>query len=201
MPFFFYSRKEIKLIRWKTGILATFASLNYSCQTIATFISLLTLLATGTEPNSYNTLMILSLVSSLRTTVLSIIAQQADTLAGFAAALSRSQNILDYENGMVHKRLQDAFRRKRNSNSKEDHCLGDGHFQSFGNIIEKVFHFQKHLAILLQNVVCSWTRSWNTLTLKSMSLSVEKGDLVFITGPLGCCKSSVMYSILREICF
>lgn len=181
--------------------MATFASLNYSCQTIAAFISLLTLLATGTELNSYNTFMILSLVSSLRTTVLSIIAQQADTLAGFAAALSRSQNILDYENGMVHKRLQDAFRRKRNSNSKEDHCLGDGHFQSFGNIIKKVCHFQKHLAILLQNVLCSWTGSWNTLTLKSMCLSVEKGDMVFITGPVGSCKSSLLYSILREICF
>ena len=138
------------------------------------------------ELNSYNTFVLLSLVSSLRTTVSWTIAQTAKELADFAAALSRIQEILEYEKGNARKYLQDAFT-----------TSGDGN--SSNKTTENKIHAGKNLAILLQNIVCSWTGNWNKLTLKSMCLSVEKGDMVFITGPVGCGKSSLLYTILREI--
>ena len=152
---------------------------------MATFISLGTLLLTGMELNTYNTFMILSLVNSLRLTVSWACIKLAKDLADFAGALSRIQDLLEYENGNVRKYLQDTFALNGNSNSGQNKtCLGNTNTDK---------------TVLVRNAVCSWTGSWNNLTLKSVCLSVDKGDLVFITGPVGCGKSSLLYAIVREM--
>ena len=175
---YFFSRKEIKLIRWKTAVLATFASLNFSSQSIATFISLVALLVTGMELNTYNTFMILSLMNSLRMTVSWACSQVAKDLADFAGALSRIQDILEYENGNVRKYLQETFAQSGKSNS---------------------LRVNADKTVLLRQVYSSWGGNWKNPTLKSMCLSVDNSDLIFITGPVGCGKSSLLYAILREI--
>ena len=152
----------------------------------------------GTELNSYNTFMILSLVSALRTTVSWNIARPMNLLADFAVALSRIQGILEFENDNIHKYLQDTFAdvKSVSDDSSEDQLKVKKYFD---DISRTMTHSGKDHAILLKNVVCSWTGKWNKLTLKSLNLTAKTGDLVVITGPVGCGKSSLLYAILGEI--
>ena len=121
--------------------------------------------------------MILSLMNSLRMTVSWTFAQVAKDLADFAGALSRIQDVLEYGNGNVRKYLQETFAQNGKSNSRVN----------------------ADKTVLLRQVYSSWSGNWKNPTLKSMCLSVDNGDLVFITGPVGCGKSSLLYAIIREI--
>ena len=190
-----FSRTEINLIRMKTVILATFASLSFSCQLIATFISLVTLAATGTELTVYNTFLIVSFVNSLRTTVSWNIARPIYLLADFAAALARIQKFLEFEKKNTHRYLKDSFGDA--INVRED--SSKRYYPCFNHINKIATQSNNDFALLLKNIACSWTGKWNKLTLKSLSLSVKNCDLVLITGPVGCGKSSLLYAILREI--
>ena len=182
MLFFLQLRQEVRLIRWKTAVLATTTSLVYSCQPIAVFISLVTMAASGTELTSYNTFMILSLISTLRVTFSWCLAWPIVDLADFWSALTRIQNVLELGDENIRKYLQDTFQENAGSHFSK---IGDRHLED--------------RTILLQNVVCSWTGNWDKPTLKSLCLSADKGELVFITGRVGCGKSSLLHAILQEI--
>ena len=158
-----FSRTEINLIRIKTVILATFASLSFSCQLIATFFSLVTLAATGTELTVYNTFLIVSFVNSLRTTISWNIARPIYLLADFAAALARIQKFLEFENKNTHRYLKDSFGDAMNV--RED--SSKRYYPCFDHINRIETQSRKDSALLLKNVACSWTGKWNMLTLKS----------------------------------
>ncbi|XP_078371200.1 ATP-binding cassette sub-family C member 4-like isoform X2 [Oculina patagonica] len=192
-------RQEIKLIRWKTAILATFSSLQYTCTPIAAFISLVTLATTGTELTSYNTFMILSLISTLRLSVSWNISQNVNVLADFATALNRIQGLLEYNSDNIHQYLQDTFAKSRNDECNNTRFAKSINCGGFDELAGNHMHSHKDPVIVLENVVCSWTGNRNKPTLKSLCLTVNKGDLIFITGRVGCGKSSLLYSFLREI--
>ena len=132
----------------------------------------------GVHLNSYNTFMILSLLNSIKTGVSWTVAQGAKELADFAKALCHIQYLHEYDHSSVQKFLQSAFVdcKKR-----------------------KFFTGDKTNTISFQNVVCSWNGRWERPSLKSVYLTAGKGDLVFITGPVGCGKSSIFYAILNEM--
>ncbi|XP_078352394.1 ATP-binding cassette sub-family C member 4-like [Oculina patagonica] len=174
---------ELKLTRWKTAILATFQSLLYTSSSIAAFISLVALVLSGTELTSYNTFMILSLATVLKYCASWKLFFAGNNLADFATALARIQSILEFQKNNIHRDLFDAFANKGWISSRTHTSV----------------HFGKDPCISLQNIFCCWHGDWNKPTLKSLSLSVSKGDLLFITGPVGCGKSSLLYAILHEI--
>lgn len=159
--------------------------------------------ATGTELTSYNTFVILSLVTLLKNTITFDFGQSINFLADFAAALSRIQNTLEFENSNVHKYLQETFAKSEDIKSSDDQCWKDGHFVYKDEIPHRKLRHSSDkvdLAVFMKDVICSWTgSSTNKLCLKSVSLSVKKGDLVFIAGPVGCGKSSLLYAILEEL--
>ena len=195
----FYSRQEIQLIRWKTGILATFAALHYTCTPIAASISLATLAGTGTELTSYNTFMIFSLLSTLRLTVSWNLVETVKVLADLATALDRIQGLLEFGNSNIHKYLRDTFLKDGNCDSHQNNFNKRVDLKDINEITENRVDSHKAPTILLRNAVCSWTGNWNKPVLKSLCLSAEKGDLIFITGRVGCGKSSLLYALLREI--
>ena len=178
MKYVFFFRNEMKLIRWEAAILATFNTLYFSCNIIAAFISFTTMALNGVHLNSYNTFMILSLLNSVKTGVSWTVALGAKELADFAKALCRIQDLLEYDYSSVQKFLHGAF-----ADCKKG----------------KSFKENKTSTISLHNVVCSWNGRWERPSLKSVSLTANKGDLAFITGPVGCGKSSIFYAILNEM--
>ena len=198
MDFFSHSQ-ELKLIRWKTIIMATFASLQYSCSPVAAFISLVTMAAMGTELTSYNTFMILSLISMLRITVSWNICESVNILADFVTALGRIEDLLEYDNNKIHQYLQDTFGKNKHEKLSDTHFAYSIDSAGFDQISKNDIHSHKDSTIVMENVVCSWSGNWRKPSLKSLNLSVHKGDLAFITGRVGAGKSSLLYAILREI--
>ena len=128
-------------------------------------------------------------------TVSANISIYVNILADFATALNRIQGLLEFDSGSIEKYLQDTFMKNEGSNS--------GHENKFATRDESSgqdsIHRHKGPVVLLENVVCSRSENSNTPTLNSLCLSVDRGDLVFITGRVGCGKSSLLYTILREI--
>jgi len=122
-------------------------------------------------------------------------------LGDFAAALNRIQCLLEFDNDNIDKHLQDTFMKNGGGNSGHENKLPSkrGDSSSLDESVEPDIHRHKDPAVLLQNVACSWSGNSNTPTLNSLCLSVDQGDLVFITGRVGCGKSSLLYTILREI--
>lgn len=121
-------------------------------------------------------------------------------LADLAPALTRIQSLLDYQNNdNIHRYLQETFAKNRHIRSKKNKFHKWGHVQGFDGITSKNIHSKRDPKLLLENVVCSWTYDWSKPTLKSVCLSAGKGDLVFITGRVGCGKSSLLYAVLQEI--
>ena len=167
----------------------------YTCTPIASFISLITVASTGIELTSYNTFMILALISTLRMTISANISIYVNILGDFAAALNRIQGLLEFDNDNIDKYLQYTFTKNGDSKPGHEDKLAKRDDSSVGADIHRL----KDPAVLLQNVVCSWSENPNSRTLNSLSLSVDPGDLVFITGRVGCGKSSLLCSILREI--
>ncbi|KAL9954310.1 hypothetical protein ACROYT_G041831 [Oculina patagonica] len=194
---------ELKLTRWKTAILASFQSLLHTSPSIAAFISFVSLLSSGTELTSYNTFMILSLTTTMKVSVSWHLSFSGNILADFATALTRIQDILEFKSDdNIHKYPHDTFAENNCAELKGNKFpfnSKDEKFQLCSKVNANDVHVGEDPCIVLENVVCSWHGDWNKPTLKSLCLSVSAGHLVFITGPVGCGKSSLLYAILHEI--
>ena len=153
----------------------------------------------GTELTSYNTFMILSLISMLRITISWNICDSVNNLADFVTALGRIQGILEYDNDNIHQYLQDTFAKTKHEKLYGTQFANSIDSAGFDEITENGVHSHRDSTIVLENVVCSWSGNWNSPSLKSLNLSLDKGDLSFITGRVGAGKSSLLYAILREI--
>ena len=195
--------------------MACYASLLYTAQPLAIFISLSTLVATGTPLSPYNTFIILSIISTIRIAVCSSTALALISLADFSVALERIQAFLELNEPKAHEKLFMAF-----SETKQSKEIGDNfHLINGGSIYcrssnldsptntsqgpnetkERLSSHYEDKSIFLHDVHCKWNGCHGDPVLKSASLSVNDGDLVLITGHVGCGKSSLLYTILREL--
>lgn len=146
--------------------------------------------------------MILSLTTVLKNSASWKMFFTGNMLADFATALRRLQKLLEFEHGDIHKYLHDSFATNGCADLEENKFSFNykaGNLQLFSKENTNGGQVGEDPSILLQNVVCSWYRDWNKPALNHLCLSVCKGDLVFITGPVGCGKSSLLHVILQEI--
>ena len=205
------------MIRWKSAILPTFSALLYSSQPIASFISIAVLSATGTELTTYNMFMTLALVSTMRVSVSWNIAQPMNSLADFWAALRRIQDFLevqDLRRVPANNVLRMAFQldtesntdREEQANTKKPSLL-KSILSSAENVAEDVPCQEITTAgnqdtpetLSLNSAVCYWQEGESMAVLKSVSLTISDGELVLVTGPVGCGKSSLLLAILQEL--
>ena len=194
-------RKELWLIRVKNVVLSTVAALMFSSQSIATCINIAISFKYGPALSPFNMLMTLALITTLRATVSTNVAFAVNYLADFFAGLGRMQRFLDaddrgqisHHDGLLKALaldgayIHDADRRQSFSQTPMNEKRQKENDPLFASPREQV---------VLESVTCSLGRQ---SLLKSVSLLVSESDLVLITGPVGCGKSSLLMAILQEL--
>ena len=187
------------LIRLKSVILSTFSSLMYSSQHIASFISIVVMATAGVELTTYNMFMILSLTAIIRMSANWYIAKPMTVLADFTAGLRRIEDVLqvqDLRNVTASESLQMAF-------ELDTHNInGPGQTPVEGVPLQDMRNIGNQIApetLSLNSAVCYWQEGDSMAVLKSVSLTVSDGELVLVTGPVGCGKSSLLLAILQEL--
>ena len=173
----FSSREEIGLIRLKNLILTTFSALIYSCQPIASCIGIVILALSGVELTTFNMMMTLSLISTIRMSISQKIASPMHVLADTFAGFARIQDFLEIEE-LQQLTAIDALQR------------------SFGTIDRQQTVVANRNILHIENITC---HVGGEVALKDIRLSASEGELVFVAGPVGSGKSSLLMAILEEL--
>ena len=173
----FSSRREIGLIRLKNLILTTFSALMYSCQPIASCIAIVILALSGVELTTFNMMMTLSLLSTIRVGISQKIGNPVIILADSFAGFGRIQDFLEVEE-LQQLTAIDALQR------------------SFGTIERQQTVVANRNILEIENIIC---QVGGEVALKDIRLSASEGELVFVAGPVGSGKSSLLMAILKEL--
>ena len=147
----------------------------------------------GVELKYYNTFVAVSLVNTLRVILAcSISTHPVKLLSDFVAALTRAEALLQFQDKgalSIHKTLNTTF----------------GGFSFYVTAKKTVGTSEEANVypsprVVLQDLTCSWKNTSTALpTLRNVSLSLSTPDLVLVTGPVGCGKSSLLLAILQEL--
>ena len=171
----------------------------------------------GVELTTYNMFMILSLVATMRVSVSWNIALPMNFLADFTAGIRRIQDLLevqdlrqvtasDFDRMALKLNTQNNNNREQRTNTKEPPLLKST-LSSAQNPVEggprqHIRTIGDHVApetLSLSSAVCYWQEGDSMAVLKSVSLTVSDGELVQVTGPVGCGKSSLLLATLQEL--
>ena len=169
----------------------------------------------GVELTTYNMFMILSLVATMRTCVSVNIALTMNFLADFTAGLHRIQDLLEVQDltGSVtmatSSQMEFALHSENSTyqtNTKKppllNSTLSSEQAPVEGGPRPQTRTIASHVppdTLSLNNTVCYWQARDSMAVLKSVSLTVSDGELVLVTGPVGCGKSSLLLAILQEL--
>ena len=139
--------------------------------------------------------MILSLYGTIQVAVSWHIANTAICVGDFSASVRRIQLFLEAFDCSAKKRLQQSFCDNKDKGSYvEKNYLG-----SKQSGIKENCEKERRVNISMKNVVCSWNGNLKSPTLNSISLIMNDGALVFVTGPVGSGKTSLLLTILGEL--
>ena len=169
----------------------------YSSLPATVFTSLVTLSVYGTELTTYNMFMILSLYGTMRIAVCWHFQQIAISLGDFSSSVRRIQLFLETSDGSVKERLFQSFGDDKYDIS--DHNPKKSLLGSDQSDIKDNCDRLRRVNISMKNVVCSWIGNWKSPTLNSVSLTVNEADLVYVTGPVGAGKTSILLTLLGEV--
>ena len=208
--FFYICRKELGYIRLRGAIISSFDALYFTNTPIAGFISVITLLLTNNHLTSFQIFTLLSTLNVIKFSVSVSIGETLHCLADVKVALERIQRFLD-EGSWINSQewRRKVFKPDEFGTSLNIGKMGFFRKTPFANVHEaqgvdktdplcsSVSCTDSH--ILVNNVSCSWTEAAVTDTLRNISLTVSSKQLVAITGPAGCGKSSLLKTILGEL--
>ena len=206
----------MRLIRWKYVLLSIFLSTVLSSESVASLVALLSLVWSGTELTVYNTFLTLSFINIVKGIISSNLARPIILLADFSAALLRIQTLLEIP------RPNRANSLDAKATEKEDIRVGENRERaqlprspaaptaqgttSFGSpglgitsVEKSIFSSHLNTRLSLSNVTCYWSRNSPMPTLKSINLDVSSSEVLFVTGTVGCGKSSLLLAILQEL--
>ena len=203
-------------IRLRGLIICSLYSLVYTCAPLAGFISITMLITTGEHVTAFKTFTILS---SLNVINFCICAQMACTLHFVAEgyiAVKRMEQFMsrEYERLSAPFGKGVTFGRKRGPNGCVSINLkasryGPGivRLESFKvgdpNLLyvlkKNTVSARDNIDLALVGVSASWDRNEDRKALRDISFSVNRGQMLAVTGPVGSGKSSLLMAILGEL--
>lgn len=182
--------KEIRYLKFKGIVLSTSQTFLYTAQSFAALISLLVMMMTGIELNTFNIFMTLAFLNTLRSSVSWNIAEGANYIGDFVSALGRIENFLE---------LPELKRAKQDEKILQSMAIAKGPptyvVDTNSNTAEAS---NKCTKVSLENVTCVWDGD-SSPCIANVNLTVKENDLVLVTGPVGCGKTSLLSTIRGEL--
>lgn len=205
---FSFFRKEIFLIRIRGFVFSSVLALFFTSNSIAVFISIMTLLLTGHSVTSFEAFTLVSTLGNIKFFVTIFLGECLLYFADAKTACKRIQKLVEKKSvsswKMVHNHKLSAL---------EVYCKGRRYKPQF--IRTESFGYGKPALItvqnceeisrqiqpqaVLENVSCFWNPASECPALQSVSLRATRGQLVGITGPVGSGKTSLLMSLLGEL--
>lgn len=161
--------REIRGASYLRGIIMSFAMFSTR---FSTFVSILTFVLMGSDPNAYYVFVITSFYNSLRQVMTNQLPQGMALFAELSISISRIQNLLEYE--------------------EIDYEMREIKINSYSNPNEEA-------AICIKNAAAKWDLSLPGYSLSNINLKIYKGQLLAVIGSVGSGKSSLLQAILREL--
>lgn len=184
-------KNEISCISWRGAIISSFDALYFTNTNVAVFLSVTFLLYTN-ACDHLTAFQIFTLVSTLNVIRFSVSVSMGETLhilADARVSLERIQNFLQSASTM---------------NSPENYIEKSKRCENSQLLHDKLSRQELDTCssspcISLKNVSCSWNEKEGVKTLQNISMNIYNKQLIAITGPVGCGKSSILQVILNEL--
>lgn len=161
-------------------------------------------MATGVELNTFNIFMTLAFINTIRSSVAWNIAEGANYIGDFASALQRIQGFLELQE-LKPKRDDFVFLPSPQNQEKTDPNLNivevktdNEKTDDSDNVFLDEDDNTKNIHVSLENVTCFWNGECYP-SIRDVSLDLKQNDLVLVTGPVGCGKTSLLSTILGEL--
>ena len=205
-------RKEISYIRLRGAILSSFDALYFTNTPIAGFISVTVLLLTNNYLTAFQIFTLLSTLNVIKFSVSVSVGETLHLLADVKVSLDRIQNFLETNSSSVA--IEDATHKINYGCDSPTfdwrHAKkGNFNFPEFSNVFTSPEEIELSKSscernnsvswISLKNVSCSWNKTDDLKTLQNISIEIGDKQLVAITGPVGCGKTSLLQAILGEL--
>ncbi|KAK3746327.1 hypothetical protein QZH41_008505, partial [Actinostola sp. cb2023] len=186
--------QEIRYLKFKGIMLSTSQTFLYTAQSFAAFISLLVLVLTGVQLNTFNIFMTLAFLNTLRTSVSWNIAEGANYIGDFISALVRIEHFLELPE-LTNVKQEGNLTREILDKGPPARIVLDTNLNAIDN---NGLSSTKSTPVSLENVTCYWNGE-SSPCIRNVSLDLKENDLVLITGPVGCGKTSLLSTILGEL--
>ena len=210
----FAFRKEISYVRWRGAIISSFDAVYFTNTPMAGFISVTTLLLTNNHLTAFQIFTLLSALNIIKFSVSVSMGETLHRLADAKVSLGRIQKFLEASSSVDSK--EHANYKIYVNDGDSSPTFSDKHFRS------KKFNFNQVKSLLtlredealhssysnrndsepcisLKNVCCSWDETTGLKTLQNITVNIHNKQLIAITGPVGCGKSSLLQAILGEL--
>ena len=174
---FMHFRWEVRILHKIYVILATFASLLYTYDSVICLISFITLIFTGIRLTPFNIFTMVGLLGENRWSLIYGLTEGMQQIADCFASLDRIENFLLIEELSGNGTNGNEARERKDEGSKD----------------EKPF-------LKATDLTCHWNGDdVETAILTNVNLDIKENKLVLVTGPVGCGKSSLLLSFLDEL--
>lgn len=203
-------------IRRRGAIISSFDALYFTNTPIAGFISIASLLLTNNHLTAFH---IFTLISALNVIKFSVSVSMGETLhllADAKVSVDRIQKFLESSFPMVYPENVNQNANQGGASSptilSERHCKErsfsyDKASKLFWLHEDEEQDMEKSLTITdeseprisLKNVSCHWNETDGLKTLQNISIDIYSKQLIAITGPVGCGKSSLLQVVLGEL--
>ena len=201
--FCFVFRSEINIIRKKSAILSGVLALQDSSLSVATLLSVVTLVLTGQPITPVNVFMLLGFINIARTATCRYFPSALLQANDAYASLGRIEDFLLLENISAISRDQS---REDTSNTERSSTKATNGLSDQEEKKEDVFNFyqvknqKKHSAALcVSNLTHRQIKREDEFILQDIQFSTTSQSLTVITGPVGSGKSTLLSAIAGEI--